>query len=460
MFRQKINTVCKLPVRLYDTTGAVVGGVLAANAAAWICKGDGTRAQITIDGVNSIWSGEIVDGTFSGKGFYVLTIAAGLINVLGPTSVSINGVNGGTTGTAVGEFEVVTNLESDVYTRLGAPAGASIAADIAAIKSDTGSNVTNIGLVKAKTDNLPADPASNTQVNTRLAASTYVAPDNASITAIKAKTDNLPAVPASQADVTGARDSIKGASAKDLTQVFNEVDTRATPADVQVTVNGGFTAGDRTKLQAIPSNPVLTNDARLDYLDVAVSTRTTPGDGVFTNSDRIKLDAIPVNTLLSDDMRLNMLDVAISTRATPSDVQVTVDGGFTAGDRTKLTSIPSDPVLVGDVRLPAVGSGKVVAAISDLPPAPDNTKIGEIDTALTALEKVVLRIVALLGENRISDNEIIDESGRVISARIRIYATKAAADAEDPAGLLCTYTLVSSYNLDGTAVMKVTGIAL
>ena len=60
-----------------------------------------------------------------------------------------------------------------------------------------------ISAVKAKTDNLPADPASNTQVNTRMAAASYTAPDNAGISAIKAKTDNLPAVPASEANVQG-----------------------------------------------------------------------------------------------------------------------------------------------------------------------------------------------------------------------------------------------------------------
>lgn len=56
----------------------------------------------------------------------------------------------------------------------------------------------DIAPIKAKTDNLPSDPASNTQVNTRLASSSYVAPDNATITsiaslvsAIKSKTDQI-----------------------------------------------------------------------------------------------------------------------------------------------------------------------------------------------------------------------------------------------------------------------------
>ena len=61
----------------------------------------------------------------------------------------------------------------------------------------------NLAAIKTKTDNLPSDPASNTQVNTRLATSGYTAPDNAGISAIKAKTDNLPADPAIEANVQG-----------------------------------------------------------------------------------------------------------------------------------------------------------------------------------------------------------------------------------------------------------------
>jgi len=72
--------------------------------------------------------------------------------------------------------------------------------DLDAAVSSRGSQ-TDLTAVKAKTDNLPADPASNTQVNTRLAAAGYTAPDNAGIAAVKAKTDNLPASPANEANV-------------------------------------------------------------------------------------------------------------------------------------------------------------------------------------------------------------------------------------------------------------------
>ena len=61
----------------------------------------------------------------------------------------------------------------------------------------------NVAAIKTKTDNLPSDPASNTQVTTRLATSGYTAPDNAGISAVKAKTDNLPAAPAVEGNVAG-----------------------------------------------------------------------------------------------------------------------------------------------------------------------------------------------------------------------------------------------------------------
>ncbi|OQB86503.1 MAG: hypothetical protein BWX88_01111 [Planctomycetes bacterium ADurb.Bin126] len=49
----------------------------------------------------------------------------------------------------------------------------------------------DVAAIKAKTDNLPADPASNTQVNTRLAAADYTAPANDDVAAVKAVTDKV-----------------------------------------------------------------------------------------------------------------------------------------------------------------------------------------------------------------------------------------------------------------------------
>ena len=75
-------------------------------------------------------------------------------------------------------------------------------ADLDAQVSTRGSQA-DLTAVKTRTDNLPSDPASNAQVNTRLAAANYTAPDNAGISAVKTKTDNLPAAPAVEGNVQG-----------------------------------------------------------------------------------------------------------------------------------------------------------------------------------------------------------------------------------------------------------------
>jgi len=169
------------------------------------------------------------DGTWS-----ALTTPAKLDNTTGLFGGTINttGLQPGlylvslrgtvTTSKTVGTvlaFRIIANTEADVMGRLGTPAGASVSADVAAVKTDTGAikaktdnlpaspaNEATVQAVKAKTDNLPADPASNTQVNTRLAATDYIAPDNATIANIYAKVDTevqaiIDAVAAIQSDI-------------------------------------------------------------------------------------------------------------------------------------------------------------------------------------------------------------------------------------------------------------------
>lgn len=126
---------------------------------------------------------------------------------------------------------VIQPQTGDSYARLGAPAGASIAADIAATKAETalilGYVDTEIAAVKAKTDNLPASPAVET-----------------TSTAIKAKTDLLweseVATVFNQADVgSGATQNVvdKGADAGVPRYRFDSVlcDVTALGANTQFT---------------------------------------------------------------------------------------------------------------------------------------------------------------------------------------------------------------------------------
>lgn len=145
--------------------------------------------------------------TERGNGWYTLSLSTTDTNTLGDLALHVTAGGADPTDKL---FNVVANLEADTFGRLGAPAGASHAADVAAVKADTAA-------ISAKTANLPADPADASDiaaqfgtVNSTLATlSGYVDTEVAAIlaavdtevAAIKAKTDNLPASPAAVSDI-------------------------------------------------------------------------------------------------------------------------------------------------------------------------------------------------------------------------------------------------------------------
>lgn len=108
---------------------------------------------------------------------------------------------------------------------------------------------------------------------------------------------------------------------------------------VRSTLNNmtGFVHTTNTKVATIPSNPELSTDHRLTYLDTYIS-------------------AIPTTPLLSGDSRLNNLDMAISSRMsgglwlaalpTFSDISAGVHGL-----KSTVQSIPTNPLLATDSRL-------------------------------------------------------------------------------------------------------------
>lgn len=87
------------------------------------------------------------------------------------------------------------NQTGDSFARLGAPAGASIEADIAAIKSDTGTTLTQTTAATIRADVGLASANLDTQLST---IAGYI---DTEVAAIKAKTDNLPSDPADASDI-------------------------------------------------------------------------------------------------------------------------------------------------------------------------------------------------------------------------------------------------------------------
>lgn len=82
--------------------------------------------------------------------------------------------------TKVNELHGHTVQTGDSFARLGAPAGASIAADLATIDSEVGTVDTVVDAIKLSTDNLPSDPADQSLI---IAATNAIKGDTAAILA-------------------------------------------------------------------------------------------------------------------------------------------------------------------------------------------------------------------------------------------------------------------------------------
>lgn len=82
---------------------------------------------------------------------------------------------------------------------------------------------TEIAAIKAKTDNLPSDPADDSDIDAQLAAiAGYL---DTEITAIKAKTDNLPSDPADDSDIDAQLAAIAAYLDTEIAAILAAVDT-------------------------------------------------------------------------------------------------------------------------------------------------------------------------------------------------------------------------------------------
>lgn len=183
-----------------------------------------------------------------------------------PTTAEVNAE----VDTALSDAGVTTvrmaHLDADVSSRLASgsytapPSAATIAQ---AVWDALTSALTTVGSIgKLLVTNVDA------AISTRLASGSYTAPDNAGIAAIKAKTDNLPSDPADQSLIIAATDQIRTdiAGLNDLSaaEVNAEVDTALADAgvtgvrmahlDADVSsrlATAGYTAPDNASVTAV-----------------------------------------------------------------------------------------------------------------------------------------------------------------------------------------------------------------
>jgi hypothetical protein len=115
----------------------VITGLTNATVSVYFCNATGgatAMSPVFFTEVNST----------SMPGLYNLTLDVNVTGSVGPLVYYVTNAN---SLTFRGKHEVVVNLENDTYARIGSPAGASVSADIAAVKSDSGA-------IKTQTDKM------------------------------------------------------------------------------------------------------------------------------------------------------------------------------------------------------------------------------------------------------------------------------------------------------------------
>lgn len=325
-------------------------------------------------------------------------------------SVFATAVVGGITGKdGLGQFEVIT---TDVETSLGR-------------LDTTVSSRSTLTAPQVRTELSTELARLDVAISSRLASASYTAPDNAGITAIKWKTDqfsftgaNVNAIAQVVSDKTGysltsaERTAIAvaveqsilnewdgqailnaivgaignqnidvialvGAIRADLERTGWMMDTIPTLWEIEgssvlakeATVSS---RASQTSINAIPTNPLLTNDVRLDYLDAPISGAGGSSGGLSPEQEA-KLTEIH-----------ERIDVKLSSRASIKSVHnLEMNGGFTKEDREKLQNIEK------------------IATTTD----------GKVDTVQSTLESLTDTIIENFTAVR-SDLENMTESGK------------------------------------------------
>lgn len=145
---------------------------------------------------------------------HVRVVASGGNGYTTGTNVDLvitTGTVGGTSvvGYVVGSFSIGAR---SAFARLGAPAGASTAADIAAVKAQT-------AIIETDTAEIGAAGAGLTAVASAANLATVAGYLDTEIAAIKAKTDNLPAAPAAVGDIPTATQNADALLNRDMSAV-------------------------------------------------------------------------------------------------------------------------------------------------------------------------------------------------------------------------------------------------
>jgi hypothetical protein len=247
----------------------------------------------------------VTAGTVSDKTGYSLS-GTQTFNVTG----NISGNLSGSVGSVTSAVTVGTNNDKTGYSLTSGPldaAGVRSAVGLASANLDTQLAKldtiddfldTEIAAIKAKTDLIPASPASVGDIPTAVQVRQEIDANSTQIQAIKAKTDNLPSDPADASNIAAS-----------FTSLNTKVDTIDDFLDTEV-------AAIKAKTDLIPADPADASDIAASFATVN-STLSTIAGYVDTEVAAIKgkTDLIPASpAAVSDIPTTAQIATAIGSR--------------------------------------------------------------------------------------------------------------------------------------------------
>lgn len=202
---------------------------------------------------------------------------------------------------------------------------------------------TEVAAIKAKTDNLPADPADASDI---AAATTAIAGYiDTEVAAIKAKTDNLPADPADASDIAARFDTVDA----NIADVEGKVDDLESRLGIPVDLGTGATvAANLVDIEAQTDNlPAI--EGKIDtiggYLDTEIA------------AIKAKTDNLPADPADASDIaaRFNTVDTNIDALPTAAELATALAAADDAVlaqvalVKAKTDNLPADPADASDI---------------------------------------------------------------------------------------------------------------
>lgn len=356
-------------LRLYRDDGAspvvatTTGGgsiVLFAGKVYTVNVGSGVTPQDKVDIINGVWDATLSAYQDPGSTGEALDAAAA------------GGGGGGATAEQVWTYGTRT---------LTANPGPTAAQNATAVRTELTTELARID-VATSTRAATADSRFgnlDAAVSSRLATAGYTAPDNASVAAILMDTGTT--LPAQIAALPAPLDATatQAAAAAALTAY-----DAATGADLSPLATAAAVA-------AIPTNPLLTGDTRLNSLDATISSRLASAS--YTAPDNASISAILTDTGTTLPAQIaaipEPLDAA-QTQAAALAAIVAYDVASGAdlaplATAAAVAAIPTTPLLTGDTRLNTLDVAISTRLATSGYTAPDNASISAIlvDTGTT-----------------------------------------------------------------------------